>query len=53
MPRRLEDYTSSGTALDRELAQMSASKQVDDELARLKGELEGGGSNKELEAEKQ
>jgi phage shock protein A len=49
----LEDYTSSGTALDRELAQMSASKQVDDELARLKGELEGGGSNKELEAEKQ
>ena len=49
----LEDYTSSGTALDRELAQISASKQVDDELARLKGELETGGTKKELEAEKQ
>ena len=49
----LEDYTSTGTALDRELAQISASKQVDDELARLKGELEAGGSKKELEAEKQ
>jgi phage shock protein A len=48
----LEDYTSTGTALDRELAQLSATKQVDDELARLKGELESGGAKKELEAEK-
>src|SRR5215216_6193565 len=46
----LEDYTSSGTQLDRELAQVSASQQVDTELARLKGELEAGGK-KELESE--
>jgi phage shock protein A len=49
----LEDYTSSGTELDRELAQISASQQVDADLARLKGELEPGGEQKELEAEKQ
>jgi phage shock protein A len=49
----LEDYTSSGTELDRELAQISASQQVDADLARLKGELEAGGEQKELEAEKQ
>ena len=48
----LEDYTSSGTELDRELAQISASQQVDADLARLKGELEAGGEQKELEAEK-
>jgi phage shock protein A len=47
----LEDYTSTGTELDRELAQVSASQQVDTELARLKGELEAGGK-KELESEK-
>jgi phage shock protein A len=45
----LEDYTSSGTELDRELAQISASQQVDNDLARLKGELEAGGKKKELE----
>src|ERR671937_2499596 len=45
----LEDYTSTGTALDRELAQISASKQVDDDLERLKGELATGGQQKELE----
>src|ERR687888_521624 len=49
----LEDYTSSGTELDRELAQISASQQVDADLARLKGELEAGGEQKELETEKQ
>jgi phage shock protein A len=48
----LEDYTSSGTELDRELAEISASQQVDADLARLKGELEAGGEQKELEAEK-
>jgi phage shock protein A len=47
----LEDYTSTGTELDRELAQVSASQQVDADLARLKGELESGGK-KELESEK-
>ena len=49
----LEDYTSSGTELDRELEQISASQQVDADLARLKGELEAGGQQKELETEKQ
>jgi phage shock protein A len=48
----LEDYTSTGTALDRELAQISATKQVDDDLERLKGELAVGGKQKELESEK-
>jgi phage shock protein A len=47
----LEDYTSSGTQLDRELAQISAQSQVDADLARLKGELETGGGQKELEKE--
>jgi phage shock protein A len=46
----LEDYTSSETALDRELASISAGNQVDAELARLKGEL-GSGKHKELEGE--
>jgi phage shock protein A len=46
----LEDLTSTGqTELDRELAQIGASKQVDDELARLKGELESGAEKKEIE----
>jgi phage shock protein A len=49
----LEDYPSTGTSLDRELAQISASKQVDDDLERLKGELAAGGKPKELESEKQ
>jgi phage shock protein A len=45
----LEDLTSTDTQLDRELAQLSASKQVDDDLARLKGELGAGAPQKELE----
>jgi phage shock protein A len=45
----LEDYTSSGTELDRELAKVSASQQVDQELEKLKGELTGGEAPKELE----
>jgi phage shock protein A len=47
----LDDFTSGGqTQLDRELAQLSASSQVDDELARMKGELGAGtaGEQKEL-----
>ena len=47
----LEDYTSSGTELDRELAQISAQSQVDADLERLKGELSAGGAQKELEKE--
>jgi len=45
----LDDLTSDQTALDRELAQLSASSQVDEELARLKGELEPGEKQKEIE----
>jgi len=46
----LDDFTSSSDALDRELAQLSAGAQVDDELARLKSELGTGGEKpKELE----
>jgi phage shock protein A len=47
----LEDFTSGGqTQLDRELAQLSASSQVDDELAKMKGELGAGAEQKkELE----
>jgi phage shock protein A len=45
----LEDFTSSGeTALDRELAAMSASTEVDSELAKLKAEL-GSGEKAALE----
>src|SRR5918998_4324933 len=47
----LEDFTAGETtALDRELAQISASSQVDQELARLKGELGSGEQRKELDA---
>jgi phage shock protein A len=45
----LEDFTSDQTQLDRELAQLSSSSQVDQDLARLKGELGTGGEKKELE----
>jgi phage shock protein A len=46
----LEDFTSGGqTQLDRELAQLSTSSQVDDELARMKGEVGAGEKQKELE----
>jgi phage shock protein A len=45
----LEDFTSNQTQLDRELAQLSASSQVEDELAKLKGEVGSGEGQKELE----
>jgi phage shock protein A len=45
----LEDFTSDQTQLDRELAQISTTSQVDDELAALKGELGAGAEKKELE----
>ena len=46
----LEDFTGGdSTALDRELAQLQAGSQVDQELARLKGELDAGEKQKELE----
>ena len=46
----LEDFTSLGeTELDRELAKLSASSEVDAELARLKGELASGGEQAAIE----
>jgi phage shock protein A len=39
----LEDYTSSGDDIDRQLAQIQQTGQVDSELAKLKAELESGG----------
>ena len=35
----LEDFTDNRTQLDRELAQISSTSQVDDELAKLKAEV--------------
>ena len=46
----LDDFTSSGDAIDRQLAQISQSGQVDDELAKLKAELGQGDAPKEVEA---
>ena len=45
----LEDFTSDQTQLDRELAQLSSSSQVDDELTKMKAELGTGGEKKEIE----
>jgi phage shock protein A len=45
----LEDFTTGGeTDLDRELRQLSASTQVDDELAKMKAEVGAGDKPKEL-----
>jgi phage shock protein A len=47
----LEDLTDNRTQLDRELAQISATSQVDQELAKLKAEVgSGGGDAKQIEA---
>jgi len=48
----LDDLTQSSDALDRELSQLSAGKQVDDELAKLKAEVgqgDGAEAPKEIE----
>jgi phage shock protein A len=46
----LEDFTATpGSELDRELAQITASHQVDQELERLRGEVGAGEKQKELE----
>jgi len=46
----LDDFTSGDSQLDRELAQVSASSQVDSDLERLKAELGTGGEQpKEIE----
>src|SRR5437868_7182131 len=44
----LEDFTSDQTQLDRELAQLSSSTQVDRKSTRLKAEVGSGGEQKEL-----
>jgi len=50
----LEDFTSSGDDIDRQLAQISQGSQVDDELAKMKAELgQGDDPPKELEGDKQ
>jgi phage shock protein A len=47
----LEDFTGTGgDAIDRELAAISQSGQVDDDLARLRAELESGGQRQGLDA---
>ena len=45
----LEDVTDNRTQLDRELSQISASSQVEDELAKLKAEVGPGQESKEIE----
>ena len=45
----LEDVTDNRTQLDRELSQISASSQVEDELAKLKAEVGPGDDKKEIE----
>jgi phage shock protein A len=47
----LEDFTSSGDDIDRQLAQISQGSQVDDELAKMKAELGSGSAEppKELQ----
>jgi phage shock protein A len=45
----LEDFTDTSDPLDRELSQISAGRQVDDDMARLRAELESGDQKKELE----
>jgi phage shock protein A len=48
----LDDYTSGGDDIDRQLAQISQGGQVDSELEKMKAELgSGGGGPKQLEGE--
>jgi phage shock protein A len=45
----LEDLTSDQTQVDRELAQIGAASQVEDDLARLRGELEPARERRQIE----
>ena len=45
----LEDFTSSGDDLDRQLREIQQGNQVDDELAKMKAELGGGEAPKALD----
>ena len=44
----LEDFTTGGDQIDRELAQLASSTQVDQELEKMKAELTAGGEKKEI-----
>ncbi len=46
----LEDFTAPSDQLDRELAQISAGSQVEDDLARLRKEVGAGAEQKELKS---
>jgi phage shock protein A len=46
----LEDLTDNRTQLDRELAQISSTSQVEDELAKLKAEVGPGEASKQIES---
>ncbi len=46
----LDDFTSPGDDIDRQLKQIQQSGQVDDELAKLKAEIGGGEEPKEISA---
>jgi phage shock protein A len=46
----LEDFTDDRTQLDKELAQISTTSQVDSELAKLKAEVGAGDQSKQIEA---
>src|SRR3954469_4020202 len=45
----LDDFSSGGDDIDRQLAQISQSSQVDDELSKMKAQLGEGGTPKQLE----
>jgi phage shock protein A len=45
----LEDFTTGGDQIDRELAQLASSSQVDSELEKMKAELGAGGEKREIE----
>src|SRR5437667_3734308 len=45
----LEDFTSSGDDIDRQLAQLTEGSQVDDQLAKMKAEIGTGAGQKEIE----
>ena len=47
----LADLTSSGDDIDRQLSQISQGSQVDDELAKMKSELEPGAAPQQIEGE--
>jgi len=46
---QINEHDARLARLDRELAQIAAGSQVDDELARMKGELGSGETKKEIE----